>query len=422
MNAAPVNIVSTAILPLAPTASPVAQQKPSHIGRRTVALGGMAVVAFTVVLVAGTMSRLRQQQALAAQASAVASRPPMVTVAVAGASPADNDRVLPGTALPLLEAALYPRATGYVKTRLVDIGDRVKAGQLLADLSAPDLDDQLAQAKANLVQAQANLRLNQANEVYAQVTLDRSLTVNRVSPGAVSQQDIDQERAGLATSKASVAAAEASIGTNQATVQQLTDLQSFERIVAPFQGVITARNIDPGDLESANSTTRELFHVMRTDVLRVFVNVPQGFSTGIKVGQQALVYQRDDPTRQFAGKVTRTADALEPNTRTLLTEVQVPNPDDALRPGMYLMVKFVFRRVNPSVRIPSAAIVVRDGPRWVGVLDDRHAIHYRNVELGRDFGDTIEVLGGLRPGDTVVVHSGDDIPEGTVVDAVPLVR
>jgi RND family efflux transporter MFP subunit len=159
---------------------------------------------------------------------------------------------------------------------------------------------------------------------------------------------------------------------------------------------------------------------MRTDILRVFVNVPQVFATGIQVGQGAVVYQRDAPSKQFPGKVTRTADALDPNTRTLLTEVQVPNPDNALRPGMYLQVKFVFSRVTPSIRIPAAAIVVRSGPRMVAVLDARHAVHYRDVQLGRDFGDEIEVLTGLGAGDTVVVHPGDDIPEGTVVEPVPL--
>ena len=140
----------------------------------------------------------------------------------------------------------------------------------------------------------------------------------------------------------------------------------------------------------------------------------------LRPGQSADVYRREDPNRKFAGKVTRTADALDPNTRTLLTEVQVPDPDNALRPGMYLQVKFVFSRVTPSLRIPAAAIVVRSGPRKVAVLDAQHAVHYRDVQLGRDFGDAIEVLTGLNAGDTVVVHPGDDLPEGMVVEAVPV--
>jgi RND family efflux transporter MFP subunit len=389
---------------------------------RFLGLGGGAAVVLATALYAGTAPRLRQEQAVNTQAAAVANSLPQVTVAVARSSPADNERVLPGTALPLLEAGLYPRATGYIKTRLVDIGDRVQAGQLLAEIAAPDLDDQLAQAKANLEQARANLTLNQANEALAQITLDRSLKINQGGSGAIPQQEVDQERATLETTKASVETAQATIRVNEATVQRFTDLQGFEKTTAPFPGVITARNIDPGDLVSADSTSRELFHVMRTDILRVFVNVPQVFATGIQVGQQAAVYQRDAPSRQFAGKVTRTADALDTNTRTLLTEVQVPNPDNALRLGMYLQVKFVFRRVSPSLRIPAAAIVVRSGPRKVAVLDAQHVVHYRDVQLGRDFGQEIEVLAGLKAGDTVVVHPGDDIPEGTTVEPVPLPR
>lgn len=403
----------------APPGSPAGHGGPRRVWMRVLALGTLAVVALAVALVAGTIPRLRQERAVNAQAAAVANSPLRVTVAVARPSPADNERVLPGNALPLLDAALYARTNGYIKARHVDIGDRVTQGQLLAEISAPDVDDQLAQAQANLILARAGLPLSEANLALAKITLDRDIRAGLGT--ATSLQQIDQDRALAKTTTSQVESARASIQVNQATVQQYADLQSFQKIVAPFPGVITARNIDPGDLVTADSptTTKELFHIMRTDILRVFVNVPQVFATGIKVGQTAVVYQRDDPARQFAGKVTRTADALEPNTRTLRTEVQVPNPDNALRPGMYLQVKFIFSRVTPSLRIPSAAIVVRTGPRKVAVLDAGHAVRYRDVKLGRDFGDEIEVLTGLRAGETVVVHPGDDIPEGTVVEPVP---
>jgi RND family efflux transporter MFP subunit len=327
--------------------------------------------------------------------------------------------VLPGTALPLLEASLYARTTGYLKRRLVDIGDRVTEGQLLAEITAPDVDDQLAQARANLSQSKANLVLAQANAELAKTTLTRD---ERAGPGvAVAQQQIDQDRATLDTSLAQVEFSKANIQVNEATVQRFTDLQGFQKIVAPFPGVITARNVDTGDLISSDSpsTTRELFHVMRTDVLRVFVNVPQVFATGIKVDQNAVVYRREDPQKTFPGKVTRTADALDSNSRTLLTEVDVPSPDNALRPGMYLQVKFVFDRNVLPVVIPAAALATRTtGPR-VAVLDDQNRVHYRTVDLGRDFGADIAVLSGLQPGETVVVHPGDDLPEGTVVEPVP---
>ncbi len=207
---------------------------------------------------------------------------------------------------------------------------------------------------------------------------------------------------------------------DEANILRLETLQSFQKVTAPFDGVITARNIDPGSLVQADSptTTRELFHLMRTDIVRVWVNVPQTFSTVVQAGQAASVYRREDPTRTFTGKVARTADALDPNTRTLLTEVHVPNPDNILRPGMYLQVKFTFDRNVFPVVIPSAAVVIRSQAPTVGVLDVNHAIHYRTVRLGRDYGATVEVTAGLFPGEIVAVHPGDDLPEGTVVEPV----
>ena len=324
--------------------------------------------------------------------------------------------------MPLLEAALFARTTGYVNRRTVDIGDHVEEGQLLAVIDSPEVDDQLVQAKADLNQAQATLKLNEANAVLAKTTLARFLSIQQANVGAVSPQDIDERQATVRTTEASVAASQASIGVMEATVKRFTDLQGFEKIVAPFPGLITARNIDAGDLVTADSTARELFHLMRTDVIRVFVNVPQTFATTIKVGQNAVVYMRDNPSKTFAGEVTRTANALDPSSRTLLTEVQVPNPDDALRPGMYLQVQFDFvRDVDPLI-IPTAALATRsDAPR-IAVLDEQQRVQYRHVELGRDYGAEIEVLTGLKSGESVVVHPGDDLPEGTVVEPVPLGR
>jgi RND family efflux transporter MFP subunit len=160
---------------------------------------------------------------------------------------------------------------------------------------------------------------------------------------------------------------------------------------------------------------------MRTDTLRVFVNVPQAFATGIKVGQDAIVYLPLEPHKQYKGKVTRTANALDPASRTLLTQVDVPNPKDALRPGMYLQVKFVFDRQIFTLQIPAAALVVTGtGTQQVAILDEQHRVHYQTVQLGRDFGADIEVIGGLKAGETIVVHPGDALPEGTIVEPVPM--
>jgi len=404
---------------------PAAPESPRRASRpwarpRVLGMGVLAVAVLAGALTLGALPRWRQQQAAAAAAATAAAAPPRVTVAAAQPMASNAERVLPGNSLPLLEASIFARTTGYLKSRRVDIGDRVTEGLLLAEISAPDVDDQLAQAKANLELSKANLKFAQANANVAQLNLIREQGLWKEK--SVAAQELEQAEATAKSTAAQVASSLASIQVNTATVQRFTDLQSFQKITAPFPGVITARNVDPGDLISADTptTTKELFHLMRTDVLRVFVNVPQVFATGIKVGQSAAVYLRDKPAKQFPGKVTRTADALDPNTRTLLTEVDVPNPDNALRPGMYLQVKFVFDRNVMPVMIPAAALATRTGAPRVAVLDGQHRVQYRTVQLGRDFGAEIGVIAGLNAGETVVVHPGDDLPEGTTVEPVPL--
>ena len=295
---------------------------------------------------------------------------------------ADAERVLPGSSLPLLETAIYARTTGYLKSRRVNIGDHVKEGDLLAEIAAPEIDAQLEQARATLLLTRANLVRDQAGEELAHTELNRSRHL--LARQAVPQQEYDTSLATAKVAAANVKATESSLRVNEATILRLETLQSFQKVTAPFSGIITARNVDPGALVSADSpnTTRELFHLVQIDTLRVFVNVPQVFATDVKVGQEAIVFRREDPRRTFAGKMTRTADALDPSTRTLLTEVEVPNRDMALRPGMYLQVKFIFRRQVSTVLVPAAALATRsDGPR-LAVLDRERRVHYRNVQLG----------------------------------------
>jgi RND family efflux transporter MFP subunit len=299
-----------------------------------VALAALVAVALTAARTAGTRSRMRQEQNSKA--------------AVEGATAAEQ--VLPGSAAPLLEVGLYPRVTGYIKTRLVDIGDRVQKGQVLAVIDAPDLDDQLANARANLTLARANLEKAKANAELSEKV--ENCYQAWLSAGHVSPMEYQIKVKTHGTDKAAVGAMEAAIKVHEAAVQRFTDLQAFKKIVAPFPGVITARGIDPGDLVTADSTARELFHLMRTDILRVFVDVPQVNARDIQVGQRAVVYRREDPLKPFSGQVTRTADALDPDTRTLRTEVQVANPDYALRPGMDLQVKFIFRNEQQGTLIP----------------------------------------------------------------------
>jgi RND family efflux transporter MFP subunit len=386
---------------------------------RLFALGGLGVLVVAGAVVAATLPRLRQQKELDEAAARSAKAPPRVSVATARHAPPTSELTLPGNAQPFRGAALYARTNGYLKRWLVDIGDRVKEGQLIAEISAPEVDDQLAQAKANLVLAKANLLVSEANLQLAKITLERDRTAG--IGVATAPLTIDQDHAQVKTTAAQVESAKASILVNEATVQQYTDLQAFQKIVAPFAGVITSRNVDPGALVTADnpSETRPLFYLMQTDPLRVFVNVPQVFSTTIVTGQNAIVYREEDPQRQFTGQVTRTANALDPNTRTLLTEVDVPNPKDALRPGMYLQVKFSAPRAAPTVLIPSAALAWRPDGTVVPVLDSEQRVRYQKVQVGRDFGAEVEVVTGLKGGETVIVHPGDALPEGQQVEPVP---
>jgi RND family efflux transporter MFP subunit len=389
-------------------------------GRRVLALAALAVVALTGALVAGTLPRLRQTQELDMAAAETVARSPRVTVAAAKKASADTERVLPGNTLPLLEAAIYARTNGYVDRRLVDIGDRVQKGQLLAEIATPEVDAQLEQARATLLQTKANLVRNKADEVFARSEENRYRQMVRT--GAAAPEEYESKVAASRVATATVRATEATIKVNEADILRLSTLQSFEKVIAPFSGVITVRNVDLGDLITADSpsTGRQMFRLMRTDTLRVFVDVPQVFATEIKVGQYATVYRREEPNRLFTGTVTRTADALNPATRTLRTEVQVANPDNALRPGMYLQVKFTFNRETTTTLVPSAAVVTRkDGPK-VGVLDDQQTVHYRPVQLGRDYGQEVEVIAGLKGGETIVVRPGDDLPEGSAVEPVSL--
>ena len=399
------------------TAAPEAKvQAGRRSGHWVLGGGTLAAVALAGSLVAATLPRLRHEQELDAAARAAGS-PPLVSVATARRAPATSELTLPGNAQAFREAALYARTTGYLKRWMVDIGDRVREGQVLAEISAPDVDDQLAQARADLVLARANLLVSEAKVELAKITLSRDLA----SGSGTAPETIDQDRAQVRTTAAQVEAAKASIQANQATVQRYADLQSFQKIVAPVPGVITARNVDPGALVTADnpSETREIFHLMQTDPLRVFVNVPQVYATTVGPGQRAVVYRQEDPLRRFSGRVTRTARALDPNTRTLLTQVDVPNPDGALRPGMYLRVNLVAARAAPSVLIPGAALVTRnDGPE-VALLGQDKAVRYRKVQLGRDYGAEVEVVAGLEGGETVIVRPGDALAEGQAVEPAP---
>ena len=376
----------------------------------------------------GYLPRQRREQVLAAESQASIEALPMVNVEKVTRSSGRGNLVLPANIQAMTEAPVLARATGYVKKRYVDIGDRVTAGQVLADVEAPELAQQILQAKAGVEQAgsavqqaEASLAQGRSNENLARVTKDRWQRL--LDKGVVSRQENDtyqmQWQAQVANVQAlekAVAAAKSNEHAAEANVARLNELLSYQTVRAPFAGVITVRNIDTGALVNEGSTL--LFRIAQPDRLRTYLNAPQADSGAIRVGQNAKIAVPDLPGHQFTGQVTRTANALDPATRTLLVEVQVDNRGGALLPGMYAQVDLAVPRTDPPLVIPADTLVVRsDGPQ-VAVVQPDGTVHYTRIQLGRDFGDHVEVLSGLQEGQQLAVNPGDAIQEGVKVKPI----
>jgi RND family efflux transporter MFP subunit len=419
------------------------------------ALIGLFVL--VVLLAIGVAPRLRQNAERVA--ASTAPDPDVVPVSLVLPRRADGptDLVLPSNIQAIEETAIYARTNGYVRERYVDIGDRVPAGKILAQIDTPELDQELAQARAALAQtraglAQAEASLTQAratlqqaratldqakaNEGFAGATAERFIQLERKE--LVAHQDADEKRAGFAAARAATAAAqaagdamqanigalEASVGAaranvaaNEANVQRLLALQSFQRVAAPFAGIITARGIDRGALITSGSgiNNSPLFRIAHVETLRIFVSVPQTFVRSIAPGQDAWILVPEYPQRPFVGKIASTAGALDPASRTLLTEVRLRNEDLALMPGMYAQVKFSIVPADAVWLIPATALIARAaGPQVLIVRDDR-TVHYQKVELGRDLGQSVEILAGVTGRDRLVVNPPDGLKEGARV-------
>ncbi len=337
---------------------------------------------------------------------------------------------LPGNIQATTEAPVLARANGYIKERMVDIGDRVRAGQPLAVIEAPELDEQVRQAQANLQQARAgvdqadaNLREGQSDLELARVTAKR--WAGLVSNGSVSVQENDQYQAQYRSKIASVQALEQAlvvqrggVAAAEANLARLEKMNGYRTVSAPFDGIITLRNIDAGALVSTGSTL--LFRIAQTATLRTYVTVPQMYADSVHPGDPAFLTVSNLPGRQFAGTVARTANALDPASRTLLVEVRVPNPSGALLPGMYAQVELTSSRSNPPLLIPSDALIVRGDGTEVALVRRDHRVHLEKVETGRDYGDRLEVRSGLREGDNIIANPGDVMNEGVEVDPIPV--
>ena len=353
---------------------------------------------------------------------------PQVRTAVAQKLDTPVDLILPGQTEAFDAANLYPRATGYIAERRVDIGSRVHEDDLLVRIEAPDLDQQLAQAQAQLGQnqaavlrAQAQVQSAQANTKLANVTKYRETTL--ADQGWETKQNADNatanfsvQTAGIANAEAGVAVALANLKAQQASIDRLQALTAFEQVKAPFDGVITARNVDTGDLLTQDSLGgNPMFSIVRDDVLRIVVNVPQSSAIGIHDEVEAQVTVPEMPGRIFKGRVARSAVALQSSSRSMRTEVDVPNPDHVLRPGLFVDVTFSIPRQTPAVVVPDAALVFNASGLQVATVGADDAIHFQKVTIYRDFGTTAKLRAGLAGGENLVLSPPAELADGSKV-------
>ena len=405
-----------------------------------------------LIVVFGWMPRHKQDEQIAQEAHERTTAHPKVEVIKVAAPKPGSALAVPGTTLSYTEASIYARASGYVTKRLVDIGDHVRKGQLLAIIDSPDLDQQVAQARSAIAQSEANLVQLEAQAHLAQVNWERYKVL--VAKGVFSRQDGDTQEANVRVADANVNAAKSTIQGNRENLQRLVVLQEYERVAAPFTGVVTARNIDVGALISAQGsglagstplpgTTQAgaegnnagsngqlsssvepstggsqggaMFTLATVNPLRILVSVPEAYAPYIRVGQAANLSFNQIPGDQFQGIISRTSASIDQNTRTLLVEVQVHNPQGRLMPGMYVIVGFSQMKAAPTITIPGESIFVRNGQSMVAKVDDNR-VRFQPIKIGRDYGDQTEITAGLQVGDVIVRTLSDEVENGVEVE------
>jgi RND family efflux transporter MFP subunit len=376
----------------------------------------LATAAFLLLTTGISLGALRhhaQQRQALATADAVRQLAPAVLVAPVEASAAVIPVTLPGTTAAFAAANIYARATGYISRRNVDIGDHVKQGELLAALAVPELDEQISQNEATLEQLKAAVQQVQANATLGQATWGRDKPLLRDGWVTGHQGDIDLQT--VKADQAAVSVAQANVAAQERLLRVLRQNRSYALVVAPFDGVITQRNVDVGALVQGNANTGTfMFEIMQKDVIRVWVYVPQDAAFGVAPGVDAIVRVPELPDREFQGKVTRIADALQSGTRTLLTEIDIPNPDGALPPGIYCSVELKVPRKTPSVVLPAEAIMFTRSGLQVAVVKDGKA-EIRNVRVTRDLGTQVQVDAGVSAGERVILNPPVTLSDGARV-------
>ena len=385
--------------------------------RRRLWIGAAVLLVVVGGFLAGYLPR-RMVRARLAAATPTAPVAPRVPVIKAVAVDAGRTLTLPAGLVANQQTLVYARASGYVRRWLVDIGDRVKKGQLLIQLDTPELDKQLAQARASLSQTIAALAQAQSNRELAEITARRE--ANLFAKMLISAQENDQAQTQAAVWKANVNAAKANVAAQRANVGQLAQLVSFGKVYAPYDGTITRRLVDVGTLVNAGAGTNAaaLFEIVSTDPMQAYVDVPQVFAPSVRVGSEAKIAVRNYRGRVFTGKVTRTAGALDPASRTLRTEIDLPNPKGELFAGMYVDVSLDVAVTHQVVRVPSSAIIADSRGVHVAVVDGSGKVHLVAVTTGLDNGSTIELVAGLSGGEQVISAPPGGVTDGMQVQPV----
>jgi len=358
--------------------------------------------------------KLHTERGLVRDTEASASTRPTVDVVVVHNRAAAGSLTLPGETAAWYQSTIYARVSGYVSKWYVDIGDHVKAGELLATIDTPELDAELAAARAKLQVAQAQVKVKQADAAFAASTYERW----RDSPkGVVSDQEREDKKAGAVSAAAQLEAAHAQVNLNQADVDRLSAFEQFKRVTAPYAGTIIERRVDIGNLVTAGSSvsTTSLYRMAQDDPIRVFVEVPQSAVPDLmKVGVPAQISTNDASGQPITGAITRTSDAVNPQARTFRVEVDIPNADRRLVPGLYVQVAFQLQNGSTS-QVPAAALVFQAGGPKVAVVDSDGTVHFRAVTIARDDGDRVELSSGVSDDDQLVLNISNQIVDGEKV-------
>ena len=401
----------------APTAElGFALPEPARLSRgRALALGAVGVLLLGGVFLLVALPRNAARADLERETANASNAAPRLAVAPAKLVSSERALKLPASIQPLEEAVVYARANGYVARWLVDLGDKVKADQLLLEIETPEINQELSQARATLAKARAAKAQAEAGGVLSKSRFDR--TGKLVDAGVASQAELEQTQAESSVGEANINVAQAAIEAELANIRRLVDVQRFSKVTAPFAGTITARNVERGSLVTAGNAT-PLFRLAATEIVRVYVQVPQDVAASVSVGATTKVTVRELTGQTFEGKVARTAGVLDSVTRTLNTEIRVPNPDGKLMSGMYAEVQLSLSAPRPVFEIPATALLNDAQGLRVAIVTANDTLHLQPISIERDLGATIQVASGITAADRLVQITGADLTEGQKIEPV----